>query len=454
MTRLTFKIDFADEHQKLAKLPYRNFSLIQLSDKSVIPIDPNQAQKLHFDYSYRQHILSNKTTLLVGRYLIKCQNLTTLVVEVDFGNLDTTVKIDFPNLTHLKSSVSVLPVIQSHKVKFLYLTRGEGTWNRQKSLNLSKFIVTCSELKHLTYSGFWSNQICKLKNHLESLELRMIFDLSLNSKPLFESQKASLKYLSLDVYKIDDNITDFIYHEMNLEKLMDRRMEWGEMNKLKDIAIKNLALNNDKENFTQRLYPHCHNLEKLSINIVRMDGIRLISRLPKLKHLKLRRNSFGVKIEENLQFPQLEELILPEKNSHNYFNMVCGSSKLKRLGMAGDISVLSDFHIILECCPDIEEIDVGVIEDLTEDMSETLKIAASKVNVKCQVTKVDDFDKLVQLKSRLIVSLKTREYYDDPFSLELKKLGELHADINDYYHFDSSCYRNDYLDDLNTGNDI
>lgn len=404
MQRLTHKIDF-DEDQKPPKLPYVKYTLRQLKVNSVVPFDPIHIREIGFLHS---------DALAVENLLRNCQNLRTLHLPLrsirSCCTFSTAVKIDLPNLAHMTVCVCQLPRIQSRNIVSLSLHcfchRRNIKTSEVTSQHFGKFLSTCRSLKHLTFDGFYANQIQNIDNQLESLFiLNTDGESSFKCKrKLFESQRASLKNLIIGVNYADDDVPDFIYQEMSLEKLSDRRLSSGELTESKNVKIKNLKFcEYYKFPFVQKLFSGCHDLEILSINLIEgkeLETLEMISQLPKLKRLTLI-GSFNH--ECNIQFPELEELRWYFHNDHT--SIVYGCPKLKRLRMRVRLTK-SNFEKIFDCCSNIEEIDLISMnsdEIVTEEMVEAIEFAASKVTIKCEVSKCE-VEKFAHLKNRSIIT--------------------------------------------------
>lgn len=410
---------------------------------------------------YIQHYNYVDTILILDKF----RNITTLVVEGLVKWDENDIKINLPNLTSLKvtgQAVKLLSKIQSHKIEIFITKFYELTDDENKILG--EFLETCNQLKHFTMEDYYTDQILKIKSKLVTFEVTFY-----NYKPLpssflefLKSQKSSLKNLTHDVHELYGDIANFIYFEMNLDKIVDYRLKFGQIYELKETTVKNLAIKNEDNDLINNLiyYENLFNcsvmLEVLSVKLPvenQLEFFRLLSNLPKLKYLKLNCDRGLNEKLPAIKLNQLERLILsPNFNADQCVKIISCCPNLTHVTMSAILSK-DNFDKIFEDCSKLQEILLFSINQINDEIFETFKSVGSEFNLKIETDKKEVFDKLSESKNQLTVTLKLNQL-DDLFEVRPKILKYLHYDYNfnqgrnDYnaadYDFDYNYLNNDF----------
>lgn len=418
MRRLTLTINCQKRTESnVLKLPWRNVKLKDVFDyypqsevsnsyRLLKAIELKHIEKFHIDVFVKEMPISNLLT--------KMNNLMELTIE----DLDVHMYgiIKLPKLKLLKlsyKSLSLIAVLKCHELNSLVLRSWQDEWPTFAN-TFEQFVDNCTKLKQLSFTGLPSLPVLSSNIKLQMLELRG-FRIDLNGIDLFESQKSSLKSLHLDVDYLEDEVSEFIYKEMNLHTLIDKRMvRGGFRDDLRIVSVKHLEMNVEREilSFIQNLFPHLDYLDTLKLNLdktIEFEVLEMVSQLPKLTTLEIIDWFFDGEIEDNLIFPELKKLSLPSRRIIKGFYRC---PKLKSLKLRA-VSNQTDLTEIMSNCPVLEELDLGALNNFTEEMLAALNIAGLSIKIKCQVTNSDYFEKVTHSANNIMVELRFFNPYED-----------------------------------------
>lgn len=355
--------------------------------------------------------------------------MTTLVAEYmhDNGMKDDT-KIDLPNLTHLRIGILeiwLLPKIRSHQIECFYMSFLPSSDDIPDSENdLGAFLESCDKLKHFTLDNCYTNEIHKIQSQLQTFEVIRgdEHDGMLPSSFLqfLKAHKSSLKNLTLAI-KFDNEIANYIYFEMSLDKIVDHNYLECKILELKEATVKNLAIKLHSDfKFYSRLFKCCEMLEVLDVIMPYekpFEFLGQLSNLPKLKYLKLKRygiteNEFNVLFK----FKRLERLIIDcSFNAEYCVKLIRCCPALTHVKMYKTLTK-ENFDEIFKVCKDLKEI-VFIINQVTDEDLESFKYIGSKISLKIEAFMAEFqqvIEKLGDVKNRM-TAYSTKLAIRDPF---------------------------------------
>jgi hypothetical protein len=370
--------------------------------------------------------------------LQKFQNITLLVLEdMENHKIDNTVHLDLPNLTHLQidSGYWLLSRIRTHNVKVLHFSLyGSGALSVLQLKNFQTFMKTCNGLKHLIFKGFFPKAIAEYT--MSSLEALDIFNANLSTDfhAFAMNHKSSLR--NLTITKVSDNddrrdipreseISKLVYFNMSLEKIVDLRSYHGEIKEVTPMkSLKNLTMlfpSHKKEEFLffERLIPCCIAVEILNINLPsskELEALRIISTLPKLKHLVLQTIDADAteEIQPTFKIEQIEKLTIFDRVSRVYIDLICGCPNIIKLEIINpyyDCRITAqDFERITESCTKLWKITLVGNFQVKEEDFEILDSVSLRLNLKIEVRHNEMREKLKNLKNHLTVMERSWHY--------------------------------------------
>jgi hypothetical protein len=407
-----------------------NFENSQRIESFLKTLNFNRIEKLYIGYNSQLPY-----TLTILR---KFENLTTLITEDLFFTMDAIEGFyKMPNLTHVKSSLSnILERLPLDQLKVLHLVNyknfvslkpDEDRLYPNQAKSFGKILERSKNLKHLIFTRFYTNQLLNFKGNLETFEIVGVHSIPLQFKNFLKSQKKSLKNLTLDVLKFDDEISNFFYFEMNLVKIFDAREIHGQIygekvGNLRELTIR--VKNERKEEFLffKKMFESFEFLEVLNVNLPKSKEVfflLLISKLKNLKHLKLSHVEHNEKFLTTLKF-----------------------EKIKKLTFYGEFG--ANATAIISLCDNLNTVEIIECDEIKKPNS-TLK-PKLKINQDFFIQLVKNFNPQIGFIKRA-----ERLSFDQTFSVTAKnfwKLDEnLRSDFVESFEFDNHAndVRHPYL---------